>query len=1270
MHETMTRLTVSGSEGDSMNYFDSGMRARLRSSLLGAGMTVLAALATNWCGLTARAWADSEAAWEALSDLRIEEAKRMYQAEIDAGRKTPEVLRGLTLAAFFDLDHETEVSAIRQLAETGGDDPFLLAIYEHVALEMTEWEESSALESTISAGLSRGRHPAIAYVGDAIVMEQRNRVESGPNKTSLERFGLAPGCWVSGPYDNSSNIAAYRRLPLETAPMDTLGAGVGLNGVRAGWTWVTSAPTGDIIPHRAYEDLPNHACILRAYFELPSEMAVTISMGGIYAQRTYIDGVLVGDDPVQRNAVIRSGYKSTLSAGIHEIGIVLSFEAPGNLRLGVLDAGYRPIAGLKWLRHGARGSSSKVVDPRIVHPIFDAFEDSSLTDLDASDVEYWRLLLRHCNGYSKEVVDSLAPQYGRGELSPLQTWLYCQALKQMKQDVLRAEVLASLNAQTDAALVRFVFIYESEQNWETKIGAFESMSLQFPARFEIENVIAFRPLINQDVAGSIRLFKDLAKRFPNAAAAHEVMADLFARLNDYTSALEEIRKVGEGSRRSYAKRGFEINYLAGLGRYAESVRLLEDPMKGFARLVELFPTYLALLERIGDEKKITAILDRALATYPNDIELLSMKWYTHNRRAEHEAASRVLAEIHRVKPDAVRPYLALNELHNGHSYDTLFGALDPMTLWQSDPPEAEMGPSRDWKILDRRQKVVFESGVVLTDVHDVTFMGDEETASAYREMQLPVPITPDQDRLLSARRLRRGAAPLEGTVNEESVVFRDLKPGDAVEFHYRYWDSRSGDLWNHFWDTYTLGAPYYQRYYEYTIFTNRTDMRVAELGPVPKVDSASHCGFRRFTWSGTNAPAIRTDLPFLPPLDEVLGTIQISTIKSWRDVDSWYGGISDAILRDNPHTAERGKQFLHELGKPAAIGAMYDFATINVPYQAVTFDYSATVPRPPDVVISGNWGDCKDKSHVLLHMLRQAGVSCWPVLVSTADNSSRLLVPSAKFDHLIVCAIIDRDTLFLDPSSELSPLRQSLGISVAGHPCLVVGWEQGDTLLRIPPYRPDDWRREQVVELWPMENDRFAFKSVMTGYGQNASYRRASWRSTPESEVRTAMEASLDNRWGVDVTIDSARIDEVNCTDSIFSTVSFGSLLLNRQVVGTTEITRLPNWSLADRSLTTDLSPEFRGGLPADLISLVCDYTLHVTLRLPASSGTPHVPEPVRMNSDYWDFEYKRSWNPGRRVLDIDAKLVVRPGRVPVDELASLLTAQTAQFELPLVMQR
>jgi len=148
-----------------------------------------------------------------------------------------------------------------------------------------------------------------------------------------------------------------------------------------------------------------------------------------------------------------------------------------------------------------------------------------------------------------------------------------------------------------------------------------------------------------------------------------------------------------------------------------------------------------------------------------------------------------------------------------------------------------------------------------------------------------------------------------------------------------------------------------------------------------------------------------------------------TTFKSWEQVGQWYGrlvepqGLMESPLRSEVEKAVGG------LTKPREIlNVLYPLAAKEVRYTGLEFGHSGILPYSCNEVWNRKYGDCKDKSTLLVSMLRSRGIKAWVGLVNTKNEG---LIPqkapgTRMFNHAIVIVDVDpgekEELIFCDPT--------------------------------------------------------------------------------------------------------------------------------------------------------------------------------------------------------------------------------------------------------------
>ena len=116
------------------------------------------------------------------------------------------------------------------------------------------------------------------------------------------------------------------------------------------------------------------------------------------------------------------------------------------------------------------------------------------------------------------------------------------------------------------------------------------------------------------------------------------------------------------------------------------------------------------------------------------------------------------------------------------------------------------------------------------------------------------------------------------------------------------------------------------------------------------------------------------------------------------------------------------------------------FVEGEIRYTALDMGKNSHEPNAPETVVARRFGDCKDKSVLLVALLHEAGIAAEPVLVDTEGRESLAgRLPSAVvFDHVVVRAHLDGKPLWIDPTrdpesgplADRSPLPFRLGLPI------------------------------------------------------------------------------------------------------------------------------------------------------------------------------------------------------------------------------------------------
>jgi transglutaminase-like putative cysteine protease len=174
-------------------------------------------------------------------------------------------------------------------------------------------------------------------------------------------------------------------------------------------------------------------------------------------------------------------------------------------------------------------------------------------------------------------------------------------------------------------------------------------------------------------------------------------------------------------------------------------------------------------------------------------------------------------------------------------------------------------------------------------------------------------------------------------------------------------------------------------------------------------------------WEVNNVPRM-FDEPSMPPYENVLQRVLVSTTPDWRTVSKWYWELSKPHLEA---TSPEMQKTVSELTANAKTDedkahALFYYVSQKIRYMGLTPEQDRPGYEPHDVCMTfgKKYGVCRDKAALLVSMLRAAGLNAYPVLVNVGSKKDAE-VPDAGFNHAIVGVEFKKGQyVLLDPTDE------------------------------------------------------------------------------------------------------------------------------------------------------------------------------------------------------------------------------------------------------------
>jgi transglutaminase-like putative cysteine protease/tetratricopeptide (TPR) repeat protein len=376
-----------------------------------------------------------------------------------------------------------------------------------------------------------------------------------------------------------------------------------------------------------------------------------------------------------------------------------------------------------------------------------------------------------------------------------------------------------------------------------------------------------------------------------------------------------------------------------------------------------------------------------------------------------------------------------------------------------------------------------------------------------------------------------------------AIVVPDVRVGDTVELEYTtiganpvfdgrfmetaHWDAPFPTAWRRI----VLNEPAGQGV-DYRLIGTAS-------GPAPRITRTERDGRKLTVFEGRNLPALLADAG--TPRDvQNARWLQFSQYTNWGDVDAWavrlfQADVDAAALAPALATARRAQS-----QEEAAVAAL-EFVQNEIRYLSLSIGENSHRPANPADVLQRRYGDCKDKSLLLVTMLRALGLQADPVLVPVALHKglAQYLPSPMLFDHAIVRLTLDGKTYFLDPTRQgQHGSLARLGQPLAGSDVLVAhaGVTRLDTI-PLPAQPERQLRTEQVVVSAMDQPPRLTVRSEYAG--TSAEMVRSAFAMSTQAELKKGVEKAMAARYPEaqlvgDVTMQDDRRRNVIVTESTF----------------------------------------------------------------------------------------------------------------------------------------
>ncbi len=178
---------------------------------------------------------------------------------------------------------------------------------------------------------------------------------------------------------------------------------------------------------------------------------------------------------------------------------------------------------------------------------------------------------------------------------------------------------------------------------------------------------------------------------------------------------------------------------------------------------------------------------------------------------------------------------------------------------------------------------------------------------------------------------------------------------------------------------------------------------------------------RKYTFVNTKQKEIIPESRMPSLLDrDTFPQLSFWTLTSWDKISKWYIDLVKEQMKSSQELEKFTKQLIEgEKTDEDKINAIFNFVSQNIRYIAVLLGPHTHKPHPANEIFEKRYGDCKDKTVLLLTMLKIAGITGLPALVPANGKYFDDSMPSLKVFNHIIAVVPSKDKYYwLDATNE------------------------------------------------------------------------------------------------------------------------------------------------------------------------------------------------------------------------------------------------------------
>jgi transglutaminase-like putative cysteine protease len=353
--------------------------------------------------------------------------------------------------------------------------------------------------------------------------------------------------------------------------------------------------------------------------------------------------------------------------------------------------------------------------------------------------------------------------------------------------------------------------------------------------------------------------------------------------------------------------------------------------------------------------------------------------------------------------------------------------------------------------------------------------------------------------------------------------------------------------------------------------------------------------------------------------------LQFSEYKNWQQVAAWGVGLFNPKVELPPELNRLVSRWNDLSTKQAKVAAALRWVQDEIRYFSLSVGDSSHRPYPPLEVVKRRYGDCKDKTYLLLSILNKLGIESYPVLVlQSGFKSVRHAMPSPLlFDHVVVLVILDGKQYYLDGTrlGQRGSL-DTMGWAMPAADALVLS--SNTTTLSTIEVQNKSQKGSTLSEVFSLENlsGEASLKTLQSFYELEAESWRVANKQYTEEQKRQALMRDYEKRYPGIRMVGVPIFRDEEGTNQLHIEVNYRIPNLMRQEQGEWFFRFFPNNLIDSVSLPQNLSRK----TPAVFASYPKSLNYSLMVSLPDSVNAMLDAATQKLNNEFFKAEMTRTF--------------------------------------------